>query len=79
MYYELIRAVDVFKESLLSPSARREAYRLCKDIDETDTPHVAITIELDGLLWTGDKRLRQGLESKGFTQFYETPNRSEKR
>ena len=71
LYYELIRALDLFKESLLSPKARREAYRLCKDVDETDSPHVAIAIEIGGLLWTGDKQLRRGLEEKGFDHFFD--------
>ena len=48
-----------------------KAFDLCKDIDEKDIPFVAVTIELDGLFWTGDKELRNGLESKGFTSFFE--------
>ena len=28
----------------------KKAYTLCKDIDEKDTPYVALTLELDGLM-----------------------------
>lgn len=71
LYYDLIRALDVYKEDLLSPKVRKKAYRLCQDIDETDAPHVAITLDIDGVLWTGDERLRAGLESKGFDRFFD--------
>jgi predicted nucleic acid-binding protein len=28
-------------------------------VDVADTPHVALALELNGLLWTGDRALRQ--------------------
>ncbi|WP_413176102.1 PIN domain-containing protein [Anabaena azotica] len=40
-------------------------------MDESDTPHVALTLELEGLLWTGDKKLKEGLIRKGFDKFFE--------
>jgi predicted nucleic acid-binding protein len=48
----------------------REAHRLCHDIDPTDTPHIALTLTLDGRLWTGDRRLMEGLKRKGFERFF---------
>lgn len=71
LYYDLVRVLHVYKEELLPPTTRKEAYRLCKGIDETDAPHVAITLALDGLLWTGDEKLKAGLRSQGFDQFLE--------
>lgn len=58
----------------LSGLSDQQVVRLYYDIDETDAPHVATTLEIDGLLWTGDEQLRDGLESKGFDHFFE-PNR----
>jgi predicted nucleic acid-binding protein len=40
------------------------AYLLTKDIDEKDVPFVALSIQIDGLLWTGDKKLINGLNYK---------------
>jgi predicted nucleic acid-binding protein len=48
-----------------------EAYRLCKDVDEKDTPYVALTLHLDGRLWTEDAQLKQALRAKGFADFFE--------
>ncbi|MBI4315926.1 MAG: hypothetical protein HY679_08320 [Chloroflexi bacterium] len=58
-------------EDLIAPEHRKSAYALCRDVDEADTPHVALALELDALLWTGDKRLKGGLENKGFQRFFE--------
>jgi hypothetical protein len=32
---------------------------------------VALTLELDGLLWTGDKKLITGLRERGFDKFFD--------
>ncbi len=68
--YSLLRRVQLYREDLIGPESLRAAYDLCSGIDEDDTPHVALAIELGGLLWTGDKRLRQGLQAKGFDRFF---------
>jgi hypothetical protein len=38
-------------------------YRRCQNVDETGAPHVAITLEISGLLGTDDEYL---LEARGF-------------
>ena len=69
-YHILLRRVTVYKEDLISPARWREAHALCREVDEADTPHVALALELDGLLWTGDRVLREGLSKRGFTRFF---------
>ena len=57
-----------------SPSvvqSHERAVVLCSGIDSDDVPHVALTLTLDGLLWTGDRKLRRGLASKGFDSFFQ--------
>jgi predicted nucleic acid-binding protein len=71
LLYSLLKRIKIFDEDSVTAESRKKAFDLCKDIDEKDTPHVAITIELDGLLWTKDKVLKGGLESKGFDSFFE--------
>lgn len=39
-------------------------------VDTKDTPFVALTIDLKIPLWTGDKKLKDSLKSKGFNDFY---------
>lgn len=71
IYQILLKRITLYKEDLIALENRVASYTLCKDIDESDTPHVALTLELDGLLWTGDKKLKEGLRRKGFEQFFE--------
>ena len=47
------------------------AYTLCVEVDPKDTPFVALAIELNALLWTGDKRLKKHLLQKGFDNFFD--------
>ena len=69
-YNILLTHITVYKEDLIALENRRTAFALCREIDETDTPHIALALELDALLWTGDKKLKDGLSKKGFTSFF---------
>jgi len=70
IFYYLLKRVEFYNEDSISDESLREAYALCNDIDEKDLLFVALTIELDGLLWTGDKELLKGLKRKGFEQIF---------
>ncbi len=73
LLYVLLRRLNVYKEDLIRVENRKRAFDLCREIDESDTPHVALTLELGGLLWTGDKKLKTALAQKGFSHFFD-PN-----
>ncbi len=69
-YHLLLKHLQLYKEDLIAPENRKAAYELCKDVDEADTPHVALALELKAVLWTGDKKLQNGLIKKGFDKFF---------
>ena len=71
---QLLRKVQFVSEENLSLGNIIQAYRLCNDIDEKNTLFVALTLELEGELWTRDEVLKAGLIKKGFTSFFELTN-----
>ena len=78
IYHVLLRRITLFKEALISQENWMQAHKLCRDVDETDTAHVALTLELGGLLWTGDQKLKKGLQRKGFDRFFNYERKNEK-
>ncbi len=71
VYYFLLKKLNIFKEDLIEKANWKKAYELCKDVDEADTPFVALTFELDGLLYSGDQKLKKHLRAKGFNGVFE--------
>lgn len=71
---QLLRKVQFVSEENLSLGNIIQAYKLCNEIDEKDTLFVALTLELEGKLWTRDEVLKAGLIKKGFTSFFEPTN-----
>jgi predicted nucleic acid-binding protein len=72
-YHVILRRINIYKEDLIQIDNLKQAYNLCFDIDVNDTIYIALTLELRGKLWTGDKKLKTGLINKNFTLFFE-PN-----
>jgi predicted nucleic acid-binding protein len=75
---EVLEVLHALLERIESASAEvipigtwMEAHRLCRDVDEKDTPFVALALHLDAPLWTQDEELKRGLRAKGFDRFYE--------
>ncbi|MBN7810250.1 hypothetical protein J0A68_04735 [Algoriphagus sp. H41] len=56
-----VKLVDL---SELKPEIWKQAIDLVKDVDEFDAPFVALSLHLNGFLWTGDKKLKSGLLRK---------------
>ena len=69
-YRGILAILDIRKEASIPISCWREARELCRGVDLDDTPLVALTLAVDGLLWTGDKALKAGLKAKGFDRFF---------
>lgn len=68
--YKTLHKITFINEETISLGNFIEAYKLCGDIDEKDTPFVALTLELEGELWTKDDFLKRGLIKKGFNSFF---------
>jgi predicted nucleic acid-binding protein len=72
-YHILLKRINLYKEDLIDRENLKLAYDLCKNIDVNDVIHVALTLELQGKLWTRDNKLKRGLISKGFNLFFDPP------
>jgi predicted nucleic acid-binding protein len=69
-YHVLLTFLELRKEAMIPPACWEQAEELCRDVDPEDKTHVALTLALNGLLWTGDKALKAGLKAKGFDRFF---------
>lgn len=69
--YALVSRLEFVNEANIPVGTWVEAYRLCKGIDEKDTPYVALTLHMDGRFWTEDEQLKTALRARGFDRFFE--------
>ncbi len=70
-FLKIITKINFVNETNISILNFIDAYRLCKNIDEDDTPFIALSLELGYPIWTRDKELKTGLQQKGFTHFFD--------
>ncbi|MEO1031225.1 MAG: putative toxin-antitoxin system toxin component, PIN family [Bacteroidota bacterium] len=61
----LFKKITLVEMEFIRESTFKKAYELTKGVDEDDTPFVALAMELESILWTGDKKLLNGLSKKG--------------
>lgn len=66
---KVLKRIHFVREEVVTIENYTKAYDLCKGIDEDDTPFVALALEINGYLLTGDDKLRRGLKIKGFDRF----------
>jgi predicted nucleic acid-binding protein len=60
---ELIYIIDL---SVIPTEIYEESIRICTPIDSDDIPYIAICLYLGIPFWTGDSKLRRGLERQGY-------------
>ncbi len=70
--FRILSAIELLSEDLINQTSWSKAFELTNDVDENDTPFMALTIELKAILWTGDKKLINGLIAKGFKSILST-------
>lgn len=61
----IFRKIDLIDLESIRRSTFEKSIELTKNVDEFDAPFIALALELDSPLWTGDKRLIKGLTKKG--------------
>lgn len=73
LLHSIIERIEFIDEDSTRLGSWTEAWRLCRDVDENDTAYVALALDQDAELWTGDRVLEAGLRKKGFTRFFAPP------
>jgi predicted nucleic acid-binding protein len=79
MHY-FLNNITLFDEVFIAEQHWLEAERLTDGVDHFDINYVALTLQTDGWLWTGDKKLTNHLRALGFdrvlntTELYELLN-----
>ncbi len=61
----IFKKIDLIDVESVLEATWKKSVELTNDVDEFDTPFVALSIDLDCPLWTGDKKLIRGLSAKG--------------
>ena len=68
----LFKKLELIDLEFISNKSWKTALELTKDVDEFDAPFVALSLELSAPLWTGDKKLRIGLENQSIDWVLDT-------
>jgi predicted nucleic acid-binding protein len=69
--HTLVTRLNFVNEANIPLTTWMQAYRLCKGVDEKDTPYIALTLHLVARLWTDDGELKSGLRARGFDRWFE--------
>src|SRR4030042_3567471 len=67
---KILKRIHFVNEDLISEENYLRAYTLCKEIDENDTPFIALALEINGCLFSGDEKLKKALKNKGVDRFF---------
>ncbi len=70
--YRVLSQIELISQEVIKPTIWKGAYDIVRNIDENDTSFVALTIAIDGILWTGDKKLSYGLKLSGWNKVVST-------
>ena len=66
----LFRGITILPSIIIDKDSKQKAFELCKDIDEKDTPFIALAVELGIPFVTNDKKLYKELRKKGFSTIF---------
>jgi len=74
LFHRVLGKIEFVSESFVALEYRRQAFKLCQHIDGDDIPFIALSLQLQAMFWTGDKRLKNHLKQHGFALFFEPKN-----
>lgn len=60
----ILKKIELINLNSICPKTWEKAIELAHDVDEFDAPFIALSLELEAPLWTGDKKLIKGLKNK---------------
>lgn len=66
----LFRGITILPSIIIDKDSKQKAFELCKDIDEKDTPFIALAIEMGIPFVTNDKKLYKELRKKEFSNIF---------
>ncbi len=61
----IFKKIDLIDLESIRQATFEKSIELTNNVDEYDAPFIALALELDSPLWTGDKKLIKGLSKKG--------------
>jgi len=67
---KMIERLHLTQTEFISSENRVKAYELCRDVDPKDAVYVALCLEIEADLWTGDKKPTRHLSEQGFVHFF---------
>ena len=76
--YYYLKNIQLFDENLIQKTNWMEAERLTIGVDRFDVSYVALCLQTNGWLWTGDKRLASHLKLMSFDRVLNTSELYEK-
>jgi len=72
VYEMVLKNITILDHSIVPKEKYQQSFELCEDIDPADTPFVAFSLFLNCKIWTGDKKLINGLKKKNFQEIITT-------
>lgn len=66
IYQLLLERIQFIDDSIISSEEIFKAINIVKDIDSDDSLFIALASQLQSFLWTGDKKLINGLRAKNY-------------
>ena len=64
------KVITFVNEAKISDYNWTKAYQLLENIDEKDTPFLALALQLNSQIWTGDKKLISGISKKSLSNYF---------